>query len=84
MWIIISSTNIEKINKNKLFLKNFNNKVKFEAQIENISKINDSNIIYIVRVKKINRIVLNANIFAEIYINWNHKIDNWEIIKVWI
>lgn len=81
LWIIISNTNIEKINKNKLFLKNFNNKIKFEVQIENISKINDSNIVYIVRVKKINKIVLNANIFAEIYINWNHKIDNWEIIK---
>lgn len=81
LWILISSSNIEKINKNKLFLKNFNNKVSFEVQIKNISKINDSNIIYIVRVKKINKIVLNANILAEIYINWNHKIDNWEIIK---
>lgn len=81
LWIYISSLNIEKINKNNEFLNNFKNKVNFEVEILNISKISDSNIIYIVRVKKINKIVLNANILAEIYINWNHKIDNWENIK---
>ncbi len=80
-WIYISNINLEKINKNNLFLNKFKNKVTFEAQIQNISKINDSNIVYIVRVKKIEKIVLNANIFAEIYINWNHKIENWKIIK---
>lgn len=80
LWIAISNINLEKINKNTLFLENFKNKTNFEVQIVNISKINDDNIIYIVRIKKIEKIILNADIFAEIYINWNHKIEQWQII----
>ncbi|MDD2908111.1 MAG: ComEC/Rec2 family competence protein [Candidatus Gracilibacteria bacterium] len=76
LGIFISNLNLIQIKKNNDFINSFTDKTTIETQIKKIDKITDKYTVYIGKLIKINNENIDENIFLEIYLNGNYKLEN--------
>lgn len=81
LWICVSQYNNWNIKTNKLIVNEITNKNKIETEILKISKIDEKYIVYLWKLIKIDDKIINKNIYFEIYLNWNYKLENKSLIE---
>jgi len=81
LWICISQYNNWNIEANKLIVNEITNKKKIESEITKISKIDEKYTVYLWKLIKIDDKIINKNIYFEIYLNWNYKLENKSLIE---
>lgn len=81
LWICVSQYNKWNIEANKLIVNEITNKNKIESEITKISKIDEKYTVYLWKLIKIDDKIINKNIYFEIYLNWNYKLENKSLIE---
>lgn len=81
LWICVSEYNNLNIEKNKQIINKITDKNKIETEITKISKIDEKYTVYLWKIIKIDDKKVNKDIYLEIYLNWNYKLENKSLIE---
>ncbi|MDD3145246.1 MAG: ComEC/Rec2 family competence protein [Candidatus Gracilibacteria bacterium] len=81
LGICVSQYNKGNIEANKLIVNEITNKNKIESEITKISKIDEKYTVYLGKLIKIDDKIINKNIYFEIYLNGNYKLENKSLIE---
>lgn len=83
LWVLTSENNFNNIDNKSITLNNYydNKNYNIVLEVQNIHKIKEFQIEYIVRIKEIEWYIFNKNIKAVIKVSKSYKLEKWYIIK---